>query len=724
MLERLDLGWSRRLPMILQTEAAECGLACLGMITSYHGLRTDLRALRRAHSVSLKGTTLANMMGVAESLGLAARAVKLDLEDMRQLRLPCILHWNFNHFVVLSKVKARGAVIFDPAIGIRHLPMSELSAAFTGVALEAWPGAHFVRAEARQPVKLRDLTGDVVGLRGAMVQALLLALALEVFFVVGPLLLQWVADNVLVTADRNLLDLLAIGFALVLLMQQFVAFVRGWVLMYLGATLKMQWQANAFTHLLRLPGPYFEKRHLGDVVSRFGSIEVIQKTLTTSFIEAILDGLMSVATLLLMAVYSPRLCLVAVVAMSLYATGRFLWFSSLRTATEEQIVHAAKQQSHFLETVRGIRTVKLFQRHEERRSSWLGLLAEQVNAEWRTQRIMLLYHVLNGLIFGAEHILVVWMGAQLVMDQLFTVGMLFAFIAYRAQFDTRVGSLIDRWIEFRMLRLQGERLADILLTPAESTAGPELEGVHRRELEPSIEVRDLKLRYAEQEPFVLDGISLKIAPGECVAIVGPSGSGKTSLINVLLGLLPPSEGRILVGGLDLKYVGLDALRRMTASVLQDDALFAGSIADNISFFDHSPDRTWVEQCAQWAAVADEIRAMPMAYDTMIGDMGSALSGGQKQRILLARALYKRPKILVLDEATSHLDVEREQRINEAIRALSVTRIIVAHRPQTIASADRTIALVDGKIAAGIAMGGDDCDEGGHFQRLCSARSGG
>ncbi len=703
MLDGLSFGFGRKLPLILQTEATECGLACIGMVAGYHGFRTDLATLRRHFPVSLKGTTLATMMQVASSLGLSTRAVKLELEDLAELRLPCILHWDFNHFVVLQKVGLRGVTVHDPAVGIRRLSLDELSSSFTGVALELWPGADFKRATIKQKVRLRELMGDVSGLYRSFGQALLLALVLEVFMIATPFFLQWVVDEVLVSANRSLLDLLAIGFGLMLLMQQFVTLVRGWVLMYLRTTWKMQWHANAFTHLLHLPAQYFEKRHLGDVVSRFGSIEAIQKTLTSSFLEALLDGVMSIATLVLMAIYSPALCMIAVAAMLLYALGRWLWYRPLRTATEEQIVHAAKQQSHFLETMRGIKTIKLFQRHEERRAGWLGRLVEQINAELRTSRITLMYQALNGLLFGIEHILVIWLGAQLVMDQGLTIGMLLAFLAYKTQFDTRVSALIDKLIEIGMLRLQGERLADILLSPTESTggviedAGREFGG--EQALEPSIEVRDLRLRYADQEPWVLDGVSLKIVPGECVAIVGPSGSGKTSLLNILLGLLPPTEGEVWVGGRRLQQVGAGALRRITGSVLQDDALFAGSIAENICFFDHTPDHAWIEQCARIAAIADDIEAMPMGYNTMIGDMGAALSGGQKQRVLLARALYKRPRILMLDEATSHLDVERERQVNDAIRALQVTRIIVAHRPETIASADRVIALVDGRIAS-------------------------
>ncbi len=693
MLDQLTFGFGRRLPLILQTEAAECGLACLGMVAGYHGSNHDLRSLRQRLSVSLKGTTLHTLMQLADGLGLSARPVKLELEDVRQLRRPCILHWNFNHFVVLKACDSQGATIHDPAFGIRRLRWSEFSDAFTGVALELWPGSRFERANARSAISVRQLIGPIVGLYRAMGQSLLLAGAIEIFAITAPFLLQWVADLVLVSWDKELLNLLIVGFALHLLMQQFIVLVRGWVLMILSTTLKMQWHANTFSHLLRLPVPFFEKRHLGDIVSRFGAIEVIQKALTTSLLEAILDGIMSVLTLALMVVYSPRLAAIALAAMALYAIGRWLWFAPLRRATEEQIVHAAKQQSHFLETMRGIRTIKLFQRQQERQSTWLGLLVDQTNAELRTNKITMVYQTFNGLLFGIEHLAVIWLGAHLVMEQAFTVGMLLAFLAYKGQFDLRVSALIDKAVDLRMLKLQAERLADIVLTTAEDDRGTmDVEAV----LDPSIEIRGLRLRYSDSEPYVLDGLNLSIAAGECVAVVGPSGCGKTSLLNVLRGLTPASEGQVLIGGRSIEHLGLDRLRRMTASVLQDDALFAGSIADNISFFDRQPDQARIEQCAGRAAIDDDIRSMPMAYNTMVGDMGAALSGGQKQRLLLARALYQQASILILDEATSHLDLACEDRVNREISQLRMTRVIAAHRPQTIASADRVIRIVDGK----------------------------
>ncbi len=694
LIDRITFGFGARLPLQLQTEATECGLACLAMVAGYHGQHNSLAQLRARFPVSLKGATLAGLIKVAGRMDLGSRPLKLDLQHLHQLKLPCVLHWNFNHFVVLKAVGAKSITVHDPAFGERTVPMEDVATSFTGVALELWPAAGFTQQAASAPLKLRTLMGKVSGLGRSFGQVLVLALALEVFALVNPFFMQMVIDNVLVAAERDLLLTLGVGFFLLMLMQQAITAVRSWLIMYMGTTLNLQWRANVFAHLISLPVQYFEKRHLGDVVSRFGSIDQIQRTLTTTFLEAILDGLMTAVTLCMMFLYSPMLGAIAVGAMVLYAATRALCFGPLRAAGEQQIIHAAKQQSHFLETVRGVKAIKLFQRQEERRAAWLSLLVDQVNADVRTQKLQVLYRLLNGLLFGVENILIIALGARLVLDGDFTVGALMAFIAYKGQFDTRVSALIDKYYELKMLQLQGERLGDIVTAEPESAHANPCAAMPDA---PSIDVKGLRYRYGEAEAHVLDGIDLSIRAGESVAIVGPSGCGKSTLLAVLLGVLKPTEGQVLIGGADLAHAGVDALRRMAGTVLQDDTLFAGSIADNISFFDPNAERAWIEQCAATAAIARDIAAMPMGYNTLVGDMGTVLSGGQKQRVLLARALYKRPQMLFLDEATSHLDLHKEHEVNAAVKALNMTRIIVAHRPETIATADRVIVLSGGKV---------------------------
>jgi ATP-binding cassette subfamily B protein RaxB len=669
------------------------------MVASFHGNHTDLAALRRRHTVSLKGTTLASLARVARSLGLASRAVRLELEDLHKLRAPCILHWQFNHFVVLERASAGCIRIQDPAFGGRRLPLREASESFTGVALELWPAPHFARRARRQGVRLREVMGRMSGVWSALAQILLLAAAIEVFAAVSPLFLQWVIDHALLSGNGDLLTTLALGFGLLVLLQHLVTAVRAWVIMHIGAALNVQWHANVFGHLLRLPLPYFERRHLGDVVSRFRSIDVIRRSLGTAFVEAIVDGGMTLVVLLVIWLYSPLLTSVCAAAIALYALTRALLYAPFRLATEERIVHAAKQESHFFETVRGIRSIKLFQRQEERRSAWLALLVAQLNADLRAQKQQILLNMLNGLAFGIENVVVIWLGARLVLEGRFSVGMLMAFTAYKGQLSSRVSALIDKLFELKMLRLQAERLADIVLTPTETIAACcRLALGESRPLSPSIRIRGLRFRYAEHEPYVLDGVDLDVTAGESIVIVGASGSGKTTLLHVLLGILPPTEGEVCVGGKPLQALGAQSLHGMIGCVMQNDALFAGSIADNISFFDSGADQRWIEECARRASIHAEIEAMPMGYDTFVGYMGTVLSGGQQQRLLIARALYKRPSILILDEATSHLDVKREALVSSSIRDTQVTRIIVAHRPQTAATADRIVTLEGGRIA--------------------------
>ena len=693
----LRLGWrAHRVPLVLQTEAAECGLACLAMVAGAHGLDCDLPTLRQRFSLSLKGVNLLDLVRMAEELRLHARALRAEIDDLAQLALPCILHWDLNHFVVLVGVRRGVATIHDPAHGVRHLRLDQVSRHFTGIVLELQPAADFVARVERRHVSLRQLLGRVTGLRRSLAQIFALALALEVFVLLSPFLLQWVVDDVLVSADRDLLVTLGVGFGLLVLLQAATAAIRSWAVLVLSATLNLQWLANVFAHLLRLPVEWFEKRHIGDIWSRFFAVQQIQKTLTTSFIEAVLDGALVVLTLAMMLVYSLRLSAVALAAVGAYALLRWAFFRPLRNATEEALVHDAKQSSHFLESLRGVQAIKQFNAQADRQSRFTSLVVDTMNAGIAGRKLELLFTSLHRLLFGLERVAVVWIGALLVLDQRFSVGMLFAFLAYKEQFATRVSALIDKVVDLKMLRLQGERLADIVLTAPEQT---EASGIGRRLPEmPAIELRDLRFRYSDGEPEVLAGVSLRIEPGESVAIVGPSGCGKTTLLKLILGIHAPTGGELLVGGMPLAQVGLQAWRGVVGVVMQDEPLFSGSIAENISFFDLRPDLDWVMHCARVASVHDDIDAMPMGYHTLIGDMGSSLSGGQRQRILLARALYRRPRILLLDEATSALDVDGERLVNQAVRQLALTRIIVAHRPETIASASRVIALQAGRVA--------------------------
>ncbi|WP_233518891.1 peptidase domain-containing ABC transporter [Paraburkholderia xenovorans] len=695
----MRFGWKRRLPMMLQTQAAECGLVCVGMIANYFGHDMDLASLRRRFTTSLKGATLNDIMQMSNQLGLTPRALRLDLNDLAKLNRPCILHWEMNHFVVLKEVSRDKITVHDPARGIRDIPMDEVSRGFTGVALELMPSASFQPVAEKQSISMLKLIGGVIGIRSAFVQVLLISAALEVCGIISPFYMQWVMDQVLVSADVDLLTLLGIGFLMLVVFQNAIAALRSWVVTWFSSLLSVQWTASVCSHLLKLPMSYFEQRHMGDIVSRFGSVGTIQSMLTSRFISTLLDGVMASITLVMLFVYSPMLTWLVLGLFAVYALIRWIAYRPLRRANEDQIAYSARAQSQLLESIRGVQTIKLGNKQEARVATYTNSVVDMTNRGIAIQRLSISFSTLQGVISGIGRVVLIWLAARQVLQNEFSAGMLVAFISFADQFTSRASGLIDTVIDIRMLRLHGERLADIVLTEPESNMEGSVTRANlveeAKDRAPGIEVSNLRFRYADTEPWVIKDCSFTVEPGESVALIGPSGQGKTTMAKLLLGLLMPQKGEIRVDGVDIKKLGMLGYRDMIGSVMQDDILFAGSIADNISFFDTHPDYAQVERVARIAQIHDEITAMPMGYQSLVGDMGSSLSGGQAQRVLLARALYRNPSILILDEATSHLDVDRERLINDAIRNMEVTRIIIAHRPETIRSADRIIAMQQG-----------------------------
>ncbi|MFG5409576.1 ATP-binding cassette domain-containing protein [Piscinibacter sakaiensis] len=578
----------------------------------------------------MRGGTLQRLVEQAAAIGLGARALRLEPQELPQLACPCILHWDLDHFVVLLRADARRAHLLDPALGERRLPLAVLSRHFSGVALE-------------------------------------------------------------------LLGVLLLGAALLLAGQTGLGLARGWMLLVFGQSLALQWGGRVFAHLLRLPPAYFERRHLGDIVSRFSAVGAIQQSLTGVAAEGLLDGLMALAALAMMLVYAPALAGVVLAALAAYALLRALAFGPLRDAAAERLVVAAREGSFFLETLRAIVPLRLYGREADRQARWQNLRIELHNRDLRTARLLLGFSTAQAAIFGAENLLVMWLGAQRVMAgpaaaEPFTLGMLFAFLAYKLQFTGRAAALVDHVVALRMLGLHAERLADIVQEPAE----PAGDGVAapgddpQRPLVPRLSLHGVGFRHGDGEPWLLRGVDFCVEPGECVALTGPSGAGKTTLLKLLLGLLEPTEGEVRYGGVPLRQLGAGRLRATIGTVMQDDVLLSGSLAENIACFDPAPQAARIEDCARLAQVHADILAMPMGYRTRVGDLGQGLSGGQRQRVLLARALYKAPAVLALDEATSHLDLAAERAVTAALAALPMTRLVIAHRPQTLAGAQRVV----------------------------------
>jgi len=690
----LEFSSRKRVPLILQAEVAECGLATMAMVASFHGYELDLPALRKRFSANLKGMNLQQLIELGDSLGLMGRALKCPIESVKDLSLPCILHWDMNHFVVLTKVDRKYISINDPAKGKLKLKHEEFSRRYTGIALELVPGNEFKPKSEKQRMQIYQLWSKMTGLKLALFKLLILSLVLQLFALMSPYYMQWVVDEVLVSRDQSLLVVLAIGFAILKVIGVVTGAVRSWLIIRLSSVLNLQMGVNLLHHLLRLPMSFFESRHVGDIVSRFGSLGQIRERITTGLVETLVDGIMSITVLCVMFLYSFKLTVVVLIAVALYGLLRFILFQPLHVATEEAIQTDAKEQSNFLESIRGIQAIKLFGNESQRQGIWQNRFAEVINAEIRLGKLRIGFDTIHQLLIGFESIVVVYLGAQLVITNQISIGMLLAFIAYKNQFGGSAIGLIEQIIEFKMMRLHLDRISDIALHEQEAYQDCL---IPPSDIDSELRLENLCFSYGKDEPEIIDNLSITFEKGDFIAITGESGCGKTTLAKLILGLMKPTSGRILLGGKDISHIGLKSYRKQIAAVMQEDTLLAGSVLDNISFFDPEPNYLKVEKCAHLAAIHDDIEKMTMGYSALVGDMGSNLSGGQIQRLLLARALYKQPQILFMDEATSNLDIDNESKINNQIVDLEMTRIVIAHRPETIKRANKIYRLRYGRL---------------------------
>lgn len=690
MQSLLNFSRWRRLPIVLQTEATECGLACLAMIASYYGHRIDLNTLRRRYPVSLKGVTLRALIQIASHLKLTCRPLRFELGHLQRLHLPAIVHWNMNHFVVLKAVKSKGIVVHDPAAGERWFPLTEASKHLTGIALELLPEEGFSPKVEVARLPLTSFWEQTHGITYSFVKIIIMSIILEVLVIASPFYMQIAIDEVVVRGDVDLLLTLAIGFGLLATIKIISTTIRSSIIVILQNTLHFQMGIRLFRHLIRLPLSYFEKRHIGDILSRFTSLEPIRTMFAEGLIAGAIDGFMAIATLMMMFIYSVQLSFITLLAFMLYAAVRLVLYPLLRNRSEAVIQAKAQEESTFIESARAIQGVKLFNREGERENYWINRYADFINASVRLDNAKVIFKTIDGSVVSLENILIVYLAIQLVLDGVLTVGMVFAYMSYKQHFIEKTILLVEQVVNFRVLDLHLERLADIALSPVER--GHDRPRDYAKPIQGRIELRNLCFRYAETEPFILDNINIVIEAGQFVTIMGPSGGGKTTLMKIMLGLLDPTSGEILIDNIPLSTIGHQAYREYVGAVMQEDQLLSGSIADNICFFDSDFDQEWMIQCAQRARIHDEIMSMPMTYNSLIGDMGSSLSGGQKQRVLLARALYRRPRILFLDEGTAHLDIDSEKCINENLRRLNITRISVAHRPGIMNAADKTFRV--------------------------------
>ncbi|MDE0272024.1 MAG: peptidase domain-containing ABC transporter [Gammaproteobacteria bacterium] len=677
------------LPVILQSERSECGLACLAMVAGFYGYRCTLRELRSKFQLSLHGMTLRRLRDCAGSLGLTSRGVRLELEDLPQLRSPAILHWEFDHFVVLKSLNRRGITIIDPALGQRRFTLAEASKRFTGIALELAPTPAFKKRKTAESVKLSAFFTALHGLGSPLAAVFTLTVLMQMFALAMPLNVQLVVDQGIRQSDMNIVVALATGFGLLALISTVTDYLRSMLVLHVGNVTALRMVAGLMNHLLRLPDTWFEARHPGDVLSRFGSIDPVRNFLTTGAFAMLVDAFMVIGALTMLMIYAWDLTLVLCGFLGAIALMTFASYGRLRNLTHETIAAGALESSMFIENVQRHRAIKLLGMQSNREDTWGERYVDSLNADAHLGRFNIYIRLAGSALGNIESVVMLVLGAYKVTQGDFTLGMLFAFNAYGGMFSDRVRTLIAAGLSLRMLNLHLERVADVGLEQPESPS--EHRGA-QVELQGALSVQSVRFAYNKEEGAVLQDLTFSIAPGEFAVVTGDSGQGKTTMIKLLAKLCAPSSGKIEVDGVDLRQVDSTHYRRQLGVVMQDDDLFSGTLLENIAASEEQPDEARVEWAAKLACIHEDIQKMPMQYLTLAGHMGSALSGGQRQRIMIARAIYRQPRLILLDEGTAHLNDELQHEVLTNLKNLKATVIAVSHDPRVEAFASKRLRL--------------------------------
>lgn len=705
----------RRVPEVRQMSEVECGLSCLTMILNYYGCGISLSEMRTRCAVDRDGLSALEIVRIARDHGMRVRAVSLQRNDFRFVALPAIVHWEFDHFLVVERWSRKHVDVADPARGRCRLTQDEFDTGFTGVVIILEPGPAFSRRAAIPPqATFRTYVLQYVRQApGTFLQILGVSLLLLVLGLVLPILTKVVVDQVLPFQMRSIMPVLGIGILVLFAAQIVMTLLREWLLVYLRARVDISMMLGFVEHLLALPYKFFQQRSTGDLLARVSSNAMLRELLSNQLLSTVMDSGLVVFYLLLLLWQSPPFGLLTLAVGLLGAMVLLLSNGSVNRLAGRELAAFGKSQGYLGEAMVGIATLKAAGAEERAFDRWSNLFFDHLN-------ISLRYNYVSGTVAGIltslplfGQIALLWVGATQVLNGSITIGTMVAFLALAAAFFTPLASLVNSAQQFQLVSANLDRIRDV--TEAE------LEQVRRAarpapRLSGHLRMDGVGFRYSQAGPQVLHDIDLTAQSGQRIAIVGPSGSGKSTLGKLLVALYLPTEGDIFYDGLSLRDVNWQEVRRQFGVVLQESVLFSGSILSNITLSNPLIERERVVEAAQLAAVHDDILAMPMGYDTFVSEGGSALSGGQRQRIAVARAIAHKPAIILLDEATSHLDVETERRVAENLRTLACTQIIIAHRLSTIRDADTILVLDQGTIVER----GDHRDllrRAGHYARL-------
>jgi ABC-type bacteriocin/lantibiotic exporter with double-glycine peptidase domain len=696
LLKVIGSWFGRRVPPIMQQSEVECGMACLAMILSYYGRKTRVSEIRERCWAGRNGLSALALVKAARSYGLRARAISLQNNDFRFVKLPAIVYWEFNHFLVVERWSPTFVEVVDPASGRQRIPAAAFEAGFTGVVLMLEPGAQFDRQTKASPLTLR--TYAVNYLKQAplvFVQILATTLLLELLGLAVPVLTAVVVDKVIPFHMTNILSFLAAGLFILVLSQLVITLLRSWLLIYLQTRLQTHVMFNTFEHLLTLPLPFFLRRSTGDTLSRLGSTTFIFDLLSYHLVSTILDGSLVIVYLVILLSQSAAFFLLVAPIGLLQVVLLLCSYGPIRALESRELEAQGKVQGYETEALVGIETLKAAGAEQRALEQWSNLYFNQLNISLRQSYLWSIIHTLGDSLSALSPLLLLWFGAVQVLNHTMQVGTMLALTALAAAFLAPLTSLVKTGHELQLVRSQFERIADVL------EAEPEQEVKQTQQpprLTGQIRLEHVSFQYDPHSPYVLRNIDVQIAAGQKVAIVGRTGSGKSTLGKLLLGLLIPSEGEIFYDGLPLRSLNYQEVRAQFGVVMQEATIFSGSIRQNIGFNDPTLGIEQVVKAAQAAALHEEILQMPMGYETFVSEGGNALSGGQRQRLALARALAPHtPAILLLDEATGSLDVVTERIVEHNLKAFACTQIIIAHRLSTIRHADVILVLDGGEL---------------------------
>lgn len=692
-LLRLGRGQTRRVPLVKQLSVAECGAACLAMVLGYHGKAVRLDEVREVLGVDRDGANARAMLDVARHYGLHGRGVSLEIEDLEYLDEASILHWGFNHFVVFERLSGDAVEIVDPGFGRRRVTMEEFRRSFTGVALLLEPGDDFMPGPRLDRPVWRYLK-QILAQSGQWWRIVVTSLFLQLFALAIPILTGSLVDRVVPRGDYHLLVVLCVGLCAIVLFHFLSTMVRAHLLLHLRTHLDARMTLGFLDHLVALPYAFFQRRSSGDLMMRLNSNVTIREILTSGALSGLLDGALVSVYVIILCVASPLMGLV-VLALGLL---QVLVFVLTRQRTKDLMAQnlsvQARSESYQVEMLAGMESLKAMGSEQRAVEHWSGLFVDTLNVSLDRGRLAAWVESLTGTMRLASPLIILVVGALLVLGGSLTLGTMLAMSALAAGFLTPLGNLVATASQFQLLGSYVERLDDVFNAEAEQDRArvrpaPKLAG--------QIELENVTFRYGPLAPDAVKGVSVRVEPGQFVALVGRSGSGKSTLASLLVGLYRPTQGRISFDGSDLLDLEVRSLRSQVGIVTQRPYLFGASVRANIALADPALPLDAVTEAARTAQVHDDIAAMPMGYETVLSDGGASLSGGQRQRLALARALVRKPAVLVLDEATSALDAITEQQVQAALCQLRCTRVVIAHRLSTVRSADLILVMDDGRI---------------------------